>query len=128
MKVYENLRNIHPDSEEAKTALLREASARMVLLREHTYNRSRCRDTIDFLKQAMTDCRQSDMSTLQEHLAEAQGMIGEEEWRATKFYDSPTRTKRSAVSAYEKFLVENPGSPHADEARARLSELKEGTK
>ena len=125
VKVYENLRNIHPGSDEAKSAWLREAEARMVLLREHEYNRSRCRDTIDFLKQAVTGCRQSDVARLQEFLSEAQGLIAEEEWRAVKFYDSPTRTRRSAVSAYEKYIAENPGGAHAEEAKARLSELKE---
>ena len=128
VKVYENLRNIHPGSDEAKSAWLREAEARMVLLREHEYNRSRCRDTIDFLKQAMTGCRQTDVARLRGFLSEAQGLIAEEEWRATKFYDSPTRTRRSAVSAYEKYLAENPDSAHAEEARARLAELKEGLK
>ena len=61
-------------------------------------------------------------------LAEAQGLVAEEEWRATKFYDSPTRTRRSAVSAYEKYLAENPDSVHTEEAKARLAELKEGSK
>ena len=128
VKVYENLRNIHPGAEESQTALLREASARMVLLREHEYNRSRCRDTIDFLRQALSKCRQEDVSSLQEFLEEAKAMLEAEEWRATKFYDSPTRTRRSAAAAYEKFLVENPDSPHAEEAKERLSVLKEGLK
>ena len=128
VQVYENLRNIHPDSDEAHTALLREAESRMVLLREHEYNRARCRDTIDFLRRALAVCRQSDAETIKGLLDEAQGRVAEEEWRATKFYDSPTRTKRSAVSAYERFLVENPDSPHAEEAKSRLSELKEGSR
>ena len=128
VSVYETLRNVHPGTEEAKTALLREAAARMVLLREHGYNRSRCRDTIDFLRQALTGCRESDVATLQAYLAEAHGTTSEEAWRATKFYDSPTRTRRSAVNAYERFIAENPDSPHVDEARTRLFELKEGGK
>ena len=128
VQVYENLRNIHPDSEEAKTALLREAESRMVLLRDHEYNRARCRDTVDFLKRALATCRQSDAETIRGLLDEARGRVADEEWRATKFYDSPTRTKRSAISAYERYLVENPDSPHADEAKARLAELKEGSR
>lgn len=128
VSVYENLRNIHPGAEESKTALLREAEARMVLLREHAYNRARCRDTVDFLGQAVRGCRQEDVASIQGFLDEAKGVMAEEEWRATKFYDSPTRTRRSAVSAYEKFIAENPDGPRADEARARLSELKEGAK
>jgi outer membrane protein assembly factor BamD (BamD/ComL family) len=127
-KVYENLRNIHPKSDEAKSALMREAEVRMVLLRDHAYNRSRCRDTVDFLRMAVSGCRPSNADRLRELQAEAQGMIAEEEWRATRFYDSPTRTRRSAVSAYEKFIAENPGSPHAEEAKARLAELKGGAK
>ena len=128
VSVYETLRNIHPGAEEAKTAILREAEARMVLLREHEYNRSRCRDTIDFLRQSLAACRESDVATLQDCLSEAQAMMSEETWRATKFYDSPTRTRRSAVSAYERFIAENPDSPHVEEAKSRLSELKEGGK
>ena len=124
VKVYENLRNIHPASEEAKVAILREASARMVLLREHVYNRARCLDTVDFLRRAVTSCRQSDVDEMQGFLSEARGMVAEEEWQATKFYDSPTRTRRSAIGAYERFIAENPESPHVDEARARLGELK----
>lgn len=126
VQVYENLRNIHPDSDEAKTALLREAESRMVLLRDHEYNRARCRDTVEFLRQALASCRQSDAEALRGLLDEARGRIADEEWRATKFYDSPTRTKRSAINAYERYLVENPDSPHAEEAKARLAELKEG--
>jgi hypothetical protein len=100
----------------------------MVLLKDHAYNRSRCRDTIDFLKQSMRSCRESDLPRFQECLAEASGMLADEEWRATKFYDSPTRTRRSAISAYEKYLADHPESLHAEEARARLEELKGGTK
>jgi len=128
VQVYENLRNIHPDSDEAKTALLREAESRMVLLRDHEYNRARCRDTVEYLRQALASCRQSDAETIQGLLGEARGRVAEEEWRATKFYDSPTRTKRSAINAYERYLVENPDSPHADEAKARLAELREGSR
>ena len=128
VKVYENLRNLHPDSDEAKSAIRREADARMVGLREHAYNRARCRDTIEFLRQALATCRQPDVETVKGLLAEARGKVADEEWHATKFYDSPTRTKRSAISAYERYLIENPDSPHAEEAKARLSELKEGSR
>ena len=125
VKVYENLRSIHPGSDEAKVALMREAAARMVLLREHVYNRARCRDTIDFLRQAVAACGGEDGAEMRKMLDEARTMADEEEWRSAKFYDSPTRTKRSAVSAYERFVAENPDSPHAEEAKERLSKLKE---
>ncbi len=128
VRVYENLRNIHPDSDEAKSALLREAEVRMILLHDHAYNRSRCRDTIDFLRQSLTNCRESDVARLRECLSEAEGMIAEEEWRATKFYDSPTRTRRSAISAYQKYIADHPDGAHVVEAKERLAELNGGAK
>ena len=124
IKVYENLRNIHPASNEAMTALIRESEVRMIVLREREYNRLRCQDTIDFLKLALTRCRPSDVELLQGFLAEARRLIEREDYLGAKFYDSRTRTQRSAISAYERFLAEHPTSAHAEEIRARLSELK----
>ena len=48
----------------------------------------------------------------------------EEAYRSAAFYDSSTRTLRSAINAYERFLADYPGSVHAEEAKARLEELK----
>lgn len=128
VSVYENLRNIYSGSEEAKVSLLREAEARMTLLDDHAYNRARCRDTVDFLKMALVSCREKDAERLRECLVKAEGQLEAEAWNAARFYDSPTRTKRSAVGAYEKYLEEYPDGPHASEAKARLSVLKEGEK
>ena len=61
---------------------------------------------------------------LEKWLQEANGLLDDEAWEAAKFYDSRTRTRRSAIEAYERFLAENPASAHAKEARARLAELK----
>ena len=124
VKVYENLRNLYPDSEEAKTAVLREAGVRTILLKDHAYNRARTQDTIDFMKMALRICRPEDAAAIQEHLNGAQSLIEEEAYSGAKFYDSTTRTKRSANSAYERFLDEYPQSKHADEIRARIAELK----
>lgn len=124
IRVYENLRNIHPDAEEAKTAVGREATARMTLLRDHGYNRARCLDTIDFMKLALRSCNPSDVETIRAFLAEAQELTAEEAFRSARFYDSRTRTKRSAISAYERFLRDYPTSAHADEVRVRLEQLK----
>jgi len=124
VKVYENLRNVYLDSDEAKTAVCREAGARMALLREHGYNRARCRDTIDFMKLALRSCLPADAATVQGYLDEALSLVEVEAYRSAKFYDSSTRTRRSAVSAYEGYLAEYPTGAHADEVRARLEELK----
>ena len=128
LKVYENLRNLHPDSEEAKTAIIREAEVRMIVLREHEYNRSRCQDTIDYMKLALKSCRPTDAERIRECLMEAQAKIEEAEYMGAKFYDSPTRTKRSSINAYEKYLRDYPNGAHADEIRARLEVLKGGEK
>ena len=124
VKVYENLRNLYPESAETKTALFREATVRMAMLRDHAYNRSRCQDTIDFMKMALRSCRPEDTEAVQGYLAEAENLIAEEAYRAAKFYDSTTRTRRSAANAYERFLNDYPQSEHAEEIRARLAELK----
>ena len=124
VKVYENLRNLHPESEQAKTAIAREATVRMQVLRDRGYNRARGLDTADFLRLALRTCRPDDAAAIQGYLDEVTGLLDEEAYRGAKFYDSTTRTKRSAVAAYEQFLREHPQSPHADEVRARIAELK----
>ena len=124
IKVYENLRNLHPETEEAKTAVVREAAARMIVLRDHGYNRARALDTVDFMKMAMRLCRPADVAAIQAHMDEARGLLEDEAYRGARFYDSSTRTKRSAVAAYEQFLKDYPQSAHADEIKARIEELK----
>ena len=126
IQVYENIRNLHAGTPEAKTALGREAAARMTLLRKHAYNRSRCQDTIAFLRQALAADPGSELrATFDAYLREAVAQVEDEAYAAAKFYDSRTRTRRSAISAYERFLRDYPASSHAAEALARLNELKE---
>lgn len=124
VKVYENIRNLHPASPEAQEALVREARLRMELLGERGYNRSRCQDTLDFMRAALRTCRPEDVREIRDHQAEALAMIEEGEYREARFYDSPTRTKRSAINAYEDFLKKFPLSAHAEAVRARITELK----
>lgn len=124
IKVYENLRNIYPAADEAKMALMREASMRMKLLVEHGYNRGRCQDTVDFLQMALRACRPSDEEQLRGFLTQARQQIEDEAYLGAKFYDSPMRTVRSAITAYEKFLAEFPESSRAGEVRARIEVLK----
>ena len=124
VKVLENLRNLHPDTRAAKVAIFREAKVRMDVLREHEYNRSRCQDTIDFLKLAMSRCDADDVESLRRWLEEAVALIEDEAYRSAVFYDSNTRTRRSAINAYERYLSEYPASVHADDVRRRLEQLK----
>ena len=127
IQVYENIRNLYGREPEARTALHREARARMEVLRKHAYNRGRCQDTIDFLKMALARAPDAKAKVDYEAwLAEAVALIEDEAYAAAKFYDARTRTKRSAISAYERFLSDYPASAHAEEARARLLELQQG--
>ena len=124
IKVYENLRNLYPESGEAKSAVVREAAVRMIVLNDYGYNRARARDTVDFMKMALLSCRPDDVAVIQGHLDAAQGLLEEEAYHGACFYDSSTRTRRSAINAYEQFLRDYPQSEHADEIRARIEELK----
>jgi len=124
VKVYENLRNIHYGTREAVESVVREARARMRILRACGYNRDRSRDTLSFLEMALKTCRQEDLPSVEGFIAETKSLIEDEAYRAAMFYDSRMRTRRSAVNALEKFLAEYPGSSHAAEVSARLEELK----
>jgi outer membrane protein assembly factor BamD (BamD/ComL family) len=125
--VYENLRNLHAGTPEAREAAFREAGARMIMLRKYGYNRSRVNDTIDFLKLVLSngELEADKREEVAKMLEEARMLVEDEAFREAKFYDSRMRTRRSAVNAYEAFLKEYPASVHASEVRLRLSELHE---
>ncbi len=129
ISVYGNLRNAHHTSKEALEAIFREADARMKLLERKAYNRSRTLDVLAFLRQAV-DTASNDERTekLRQYYQELNTKLEDEDWKSTLFYDSPTRTKKSAINALQKFIVEHPGSSYAEKARERLKELQEVSK
>ena len=127
VKVYENLRNLHPEVPQAQVSLRREADARMVILREREYNRSRCMDTAAFLGAALVKCGGDDIAHIRSLHGEVLAMLEDEAYKAARFYDSRMRTVRSAINAYERFLAEYPEGKHAAEVRERLAALKEGS-
>ena len=124
VKVYENLRNLHFGTEQAKVALLREARVRMEILGERGYNRERCLDTVRFLDLALRTAEGEEAEALRAMRDDASGRVHDEDYRAALFYDSRMRTSRSAISAYERFLADHPESVRAEEVRRRLGELK----
>jgi TolA-binding protein len=128
IKVYENLGNIYPDTQEAKKAILLEARARMKVLRDCEYNRARSVDTHDFLKQALLSCQEESVVEIKELLDEVSALLEREAFLAAEFYDSKMRTARSAINAYEKFLSEYPNGKYAPLVASRLEELKGSTK
>lgn len=124
VKVYENLRNLHYGTDEAKVAVLREAAVRKDILDERGYNRERCLDTIRFFEMSLREVEGEDTVELRKMLADLRAYVDEEDYRAASFYDSRMRTPRSAINAYERYLTEHPESVHAEQVRARLNELK----
>ena len=124
VKVYENLRNIHYGKPEAAESVVREAKARMRILKDCGYNRDRSRDTLAFLEMALKSCKGDDVGVVNGFIAETKALIEDEAYRAAVFYDSRMRTRRSAINALEGFLAEYPGSAHAADVKARLEELK----
>ena len=77
-----------------------------------------------FLKLAEKGCDDQCRAEISQWLDEARGMLEKEAFLAAKFYDSKTRTARSAINAYEGFLSEFPCGAYAEEVKARLDELK----
>ena len=102
----------------------------MVVLHRCEYNRDRVRDTIDFLRLAIASGKLGSerRAEVERCLSEAKSLVEEEAYKAARFYDSRTRTKRSAISAYQRFLDEYPASDRAAEVRRRLFELQEEAK
>ena len=130
VQVYENLRNLHPRTAESKIATHREANARMQIIRDTEYNRARNLDTAEFLKLAIASGTAGDehLQDLRDWQAEIEKLMEGEAYRAAKFYDSRTRTRRSAINAYERFLADYPASQYAPEARRRVFELQQEAK
>ena len=122
--VYENLRNLHYGSEEAKLGTVREALARGHILKDHSYNRSRCLDTADFLNMALTIVPEKYIPIIKHQLDETNELLENEAYKTAQFYDSRMRTKRSAIAAYERFLEEYPESKYVESVRSRLAEIK----
>ena len=73
---------------------------------------------------ALQSCRPEDIAAIRAYLESALGLMEDEAYREACFYDSATRTRRSAVNAYEQFLKDYPQSAHAEGVRARIAELK----
>ena len=127
IRVYEHLINVHPQSPEARAAVFKCAGVRMRLMREHEYNRDRCKATVQALRFALAGGKlePNEADQVTRWIGEANRWIEEEAYRAAKFYDSRMRKPRGAIAAYENFLSAHPASPHAEEVRERLRQLRD---
>lgn len=127
VSVYSTLRSRYPGTAEARRALYLEAKARMWLVRRLAYNLPRCKDTEGYLRLALRkDPSHPNAEEMQAWLKELRDYMAKDAWTRAKFYDSRQRTRHAAIASYERFLSEHPDSSHADEARARIEELKNG--
>lgn len=127
VKVYSSLRSRYAGTAEARQALYLEAKDRMWLVRRLAYNLPRCKDTESYLRLALRrDPSHPGAEEMRTWLKELRDYMSQDAWTRAKFYDSRQRTRHAAIASYEKFLSEHPDSSHADEARARIAELKNG--
>lgn len=129
VQVYNQLIMKFPKTKEADAAIYLQAKARMWLCRRLSYNIPRCLDTAKYLKMMLAEHPRHDhaeeMSTW---LAELERHLEADAYNHAKFYDTKQRTPHAAAAAWERFLREYPLSPHADEIRARIDELKQGNR
>ena len=125
VQVYATLSSKFPQTPEARAATYLEAKARMWLCRRLSYNRPRCKDTLNYLDMAMKKVPDLDqMDELKTWRSELSQHLSEDAYAQAKFYDTKQRTRHAALTAWERFLKEYPDSPHAEEARARIEALK----
>lgn len=123
--VYKTIRNRYPSSSAARTALELEADLRMRMLRNHEYNRERCARTLSFMNMAVRIADgPEERARFGAWCSEISKLIEKEAYEAAVFYDSRTRTRRSAISACEGFLRSYPASDYAPDVRERLLRLK----
>ena len=125
VSVYKTIRNRYSSSKRVHEALAAEADLRMKLLRQHEYNYSRCKNTVDFMAMAVSTASDTGAAArFEEYRAEAVKMLEREAFKSARFYDSRTRKRRAAVAAYEHFLREFPAGEYANAARERIAQLK----
>ena len=59
--------------------------------------------------------------------AELVAHLAEHAFNEAKFYDSRTRTRHAAINAWQRYLLEYPDSPHANEVKQRIEQLTKST-
>ena len=112
-----HLGHLSRDTYRFEDAALEQFEMASRLMKDPARAKAIARDTIPALRE-----------TLSKYISEASAGLEREAYEAAKFYDSRTRTRNSAINAYERFLREYPASSYADVVRERLAQLKEGAK
>ncbi len=127
VSVYDGLLNRFPDSPQAASAAFLAAQCRYDLSVKHSYNESRCRESIAFFKSVLTrnpkHLQKDQMTAWQNELT---ALLLEQNYQQAVFYDTRQRNTEAAKAAYRRFLTEFADSKYAPQVRDRLAELEKG--
>ena len=124
VQVYAALMAKYPLTSEAKVAVYRQAKARMWLARRLAYNTPRCVDTLNYLKMMISKYPElPEIEELKGWHSELSAYLEKDAYEQALFYDSKQRTRHASISAWKRYLEEHPESVHAEEIKARISEL-----
>ncbi len=127
VSVYDGLLNRFPKSPQAVSAGYLAAQCRYELSVRYSYNESRCRDAIGFIKATLGRTpAHPQKEQMTAWLNELTALLVEQNYRQAVFYDTRQRNAGSAKAAYRRFLTEFAESKYAPEVRARLAELEAG--
>lgn len=122
--VYDGILNRYPQSPQASTAAWLSSRCRYNLSVKHSYNENRCRETIAFLKAAITRLsKHPEKGQIEDWLTELTDLLAEQNYKKALFYDTKRYNKATKINAYRRFLTEFTESKYAPTVRARLSEL-----
>ena len=128
ISVYDGILNRFPGSPQSIAAAYLAAQCRYELAVKHSYNESRCRESIAFFKAVLARAPkhpQKDQMTT--WLNELTSQLIEQNYQQALFYDTRQRKPDAAKAAYRRFLTEFGDSKYAPQVRARLAELEKGT-
>ena len=124
VQVYGALMAKYPVTAAVKTAVYRQAKARMWLARRLAYNTPRCLDTLNYLK--MMIVKHPDLPEIEEMKkweSELSAYLEKDAYEDALFYDSKQRTRHASIAAWKRYLEEHPTSVHAEEIKARIANL-----
>jgi outer membrane protein assembly factor BamD (BamD/ComL family) len=125
--VYDGLLNRFPNSEQAMTAAYLAAKCRHELAVKFSYNETRCREAVAFMKSILSRLpNHPQKDQLKAWQTELVNLLIEQNYQQAFFYDSRTRNRDAAIAAYRRFLSEFSDSKYAQQVRARLVELEAG--
>lgn len=125
--VYDGLLNRFPAAPQAQSAAFLAAQCRHSLAVKHSYNESRCRESIAFFKAVLARTpNHPQKEQMTAWLNELTALLLEQNYQQAVFYDTRQRNAEAAKAAYRRFLTEFADSKYGPAVRNRLTELEKG--